>query len=120
MAFKMFSHWVETQNSELLRLSPVVELKARSPVGSPEQRLNGTGQVDKQVAHEKKPKSTNHTESLVMQSTVSNTEGKVGRLPAAHMERMGATLSREAMRIPISQIPTVSRRAQVGSPFLFP
>lgn len=36
------------------------------------------------------------------------------------MERMGATASREAMRIPISQMPAVSSSAQVGSPFAFP
>lgn len=38
----------------------------------------------------------------------------------AHMERMGATASREAMRMPISQIPAVSSKAQVGSPLAFP
>lgn len=37
-----------------------------------------------------------------------------------HMERIGATASREAMRMPISQIPAVSSRAQVGSPLAFP
>lgn len=78
MEFKTFSHWVETQYSELLRLSPVVELEARPPVGSPEQRLNGTGQVDKQVAHEEKPKTTNDMESLLMQSTASNTKREGG------------------------------------------
>lgn len=36
------------------------------------------------------------------------------------IDRMGATASREAMRMPISQIPAVSRRAQVGSPLAFP
>lgn len=36
------------------------------------------------------------------------------------MERIGATASREAMRMPISQIPPVSSRAQVGSPLAFP
>jgi len=33
---------------------------------------------------------------------------------------MGATLSKEAIRIPISQIAAVRSRAQVGSPFAFP
>lgn len=37
-----------------------------------------------------------------------------------HMERMGATASREAMRMPISQIPPVNSRAQVGSPLALP
>lgn len=36
------------------------------------------------------------------------------------MERMGATASREAMRMPISQMPAVSSRAQVGSPLALP
>lgn len=36
------------------------------------------------------------------------------------IDRMGATASREAMRMPISQIPAVSSRAQVGSPLAFP
>lgn len=36
------------------------------------------------------------------------------------MERMGATASREAMRIPLSQIQAVSRRDHVGSPLAFP
>lgn len=36
------------------------------------------------------------------------------------MERMGATASREAMRMPLSQIQAVSRRDHVGSPLAFP
>lgn len=36
-------------------LLPVVELEARPPVGGTKQRLNSTGQVDKQVAHEEEP-----------------------------------------------------------------
>lgn len=36
------------------------------------------------------------------------------------MERIGATSSREAIRMPISQMQAVSRRAQVGSPFALP
>lgn len=39
-------------------LLPVIELKARSPIGGAEQSLNGTGQVDKQIAHEEKPEKT--------------------------------------------------------------
>lgn len=39
---------------------------------------------------------------------------------AAYMERMGATSSREAMRIPISQMQAVSSRAHVGSPLALP
>lgn len=38
----------------------------------------------------------------------------------AYIERMGATASREAMRMPISQIQPVSRRAHVGSPLALP
>lgn len=36
------------------------------------------------------------------------------------MERMGATASREAMRMPLSQMHAVSRRDHVGSPLAFP
>lgn len=36
------------------------------------------------------------------------------------MDRMGATLSREAMRMPVSQMRAVSSRAHVGSPLAFP
>lgn len=36
-------------------LLPVIELKARSPIGGAEQSLDSTGQVDKQIAHEEKP-----------------------------------------------------------------
>lgn len=36
------------------------------------------------------------------------------------MERMGATASREAMMMPISQILAVRSRAQVGSPLALP
>lgn len=42
----------------LVSISPVVELKTRSPVGGAEQSLNGTGQVDKQIAHEEEPEQT--------------------------------------------------------------
>lgn len=38
----------------------------------------------------------------------------------SYMERMGATASREAMMMPISQMQAVSRRAQVGSPLALP
>ena len=41
-------------------------------------------------------------------------------MSSTDMERMGATASREAIRMPISQIPPVSSRAQVGSPLAFP
>lgn len=37
-----------------------------------------------------------------------------------YMERMGATASKEAMMMPISQMLAVSRRAQVGSPLALP
>lgn len=36
------------------------------------------------------------------------------------MERIGATSSSDAMRMPISQIQAVSRRAHVGSPLALP
>lgn len=39
---------------------------------------------------------------------------------AAYMERMGATSSREAIRMPISQMQAVSSRAHVGSPLALP
>lgn len=41
-------------------------------------------------------------------------------LKVTHMDRMGATLSREAMRIPVSQMRAVSSKAHVGSPLAFP
>lgn len=45
---------------------------------------------------------------------------RMGPRPSTHMERMGATSSREAMRMPISQMQAVSSSAQVGSPFALP
>lgn len=39
---------------------------------------------------------------------------------SSYMERMGATESREAIRMPLSQIQAVSRRDHVGSPLAFP
>lgn len=41
-------------------------------------------------------------------------------LSPAHMDRMGATMSREAMRMPSSAMSAVRRSAHVGSPFAFP
>lgn len=38
----------------------------------------------------------------------------------SYMVRIGATRSREAMRIPSSAIRPVNSKAQVGSPFAFP
>lgn len=38
----------------------------------------------------------------------------------SYMERIGATESREAMRMPLSQIQAVSSRDHVGSPLAFP
>lgn len=38
----------------------------------------------------------------------------------AYMERMGATISSEAIRMPSSAMRPVSRRAHVGSPLVFP
>lgn len=45
---------------------------------------------------------------------------RMGPRPSTHMERMGATSSREAMRMPISQMQAVSSSAQVGSPLALP
>lgn len=39
---------------------------------------------------------------------------------SSHMERMGATESSDAMRMPLSQMQAVSRRDHVGSPLAFP
>ena len=41
----------------------MVELEARSPVGSPQQRLQGTGQVHEHVAHEEEPEGDTNTGS---------------------------------------------------------
>ena len=46
--------------------------------------------------------------------------GLEGGREGPHMGRMGATASREAIRMPISQIHAVSSRAHVGSPFALP
>lgn len=40
---------------------PVVELEAGSPVGGPQQGLQGTGQVHKHVAHQEEP--AGHTQA---------------------------------------------------------
>lgn len=40
--------------------------------------------------------------------------------PVSYIERIGATMSSEAIRIPSSAINAVNRRAHVGSPFAFP
>lgn len=45
---------------------------------------------------------------------------RTGPRSSTHMERMGATSSREAMRMPISQMQAVSSSAQVGSPLALP
>ena len=39
---------------------------------------------------------------------------------SAHMERMGATMSKEAMRMPSSAMTPVRSSAHVGSPLAFP
>jgi hypothetical protein len=49
-----------------------------------------------------------------------HTEQMGGTRPDTHMERMGATSSREAMRMPISQMQAVRSSAQVGSPLALP
>lgn len=101
-----------------MKESPVIVFEARPPVGRPQQRLNSTGQINKQVTHEKKPAKNKHKLQLLISALESRfirrSDGKTD------MERIGATASREAMRIPISQIPAVSSRAQVGSPLALP
>lgn len=42
--------------------SPVVELKARPPVWCPQQSLQGTGKIDKHVAHQEKPEERKREE----------------------------------------------------------
>ena len=43
-----------------------------------------------------------------------------GQEASTHMDRIGATSSRDAMRMPISQIQAVRSKAQVGSPLALP
>lgn len=42
--------------------SPVIEFEARSPVGGSQESLDGTGEVNKQIAHEEKPEQTHRQE----------------------------------------------------------
>lgn len=115
----------------------MVELKARPPVRRPQQSLQGAGEVDEHVAHQKEPeerrteerrrhiqkkKKTSETERRIPTTTgLHSNEHRVRvELQCAYMERMGATESREAMMMPISQMLAVSRRAQVGSPLALP
>ena len=93
---------------------PVVEAEARPPVGGAQQRLDGTGQVHKEVAHEEEPGTTAETETVRPVPPGWDWGG------GAYMERMGATASTEATSTPTSQIPTVSSSPQVGSPLDFP
>lgn len=44
----------------------------------------------------------------------------VSQTSDVYIERIGATESREAIRIPISQMQAVRSRAHVGSPFALP
>lgn len=39
----------------LLKNRPVVELEAGPPVWSPQERLKGTGQIHKHIAHQEEP-----------------------------------------------------------------
>lgn len=43
-----------------------------------------------------------------------------GQEASTHIERMGATSSRDAMRMPISQMQAVRSKAHVGSPLALP
>lgn len=116
----------------------MVVAKAWAPVGGPQEGLYRTGQVDKHVAHKEEPggrgllsaggRAEKSQPSLQgwSQASFSFPAGLLGHEGAsfggggAYMERMGATSSREAIRMPISQMQAVSRRAQVGSPFALP
>lgn len=101
-----------------LAVVPVVVGEARPPVGRPQQGLEGTCQVDKQVTHQEEPgqraEDTSNSEPLTVKKKKCEFE------MMSHIVRMGATRSREAMRIPSSAIRAVSSRAQVGSPLAFP
>lgn len=50
---------------------PVVELEARPPVGGAKQRLNSTGQVHEEVAHEEEPEQwqRRNSQRLVLQAS---------------------------------------------------
>lgn len=102
----------------------MVELETRPPVGGSKQRLNRTGQVDKEVAHEEEPEQRQTGRRSGLGGRGTGGLGGLGFPPrvreSTYMERMGATASTEAMRTPISQIPTVSSSPQVGSPLDFP
>lgn len=47
---------------------PVVELKSGSPIGRPQQRLKGAGQVHKHVAHQEKPAECTAAETQFSES----------------------------------------------------
>lgn len=115
----------------------MVELEPGPPVGGSQQRLQSAGQVDEHVAHQEEPaghrgRDTPHSDGDAFASLHSPPlpsptpllllQGGNGTATGAgsHMERMGATASREAMRMPLSQMQAVSRRDQVGSPLAFP
>lgn len=100
--------------------SPVVVLESGAPVGCTQQCLHGTGQVHKHIAHEKEP-ATVRTGGHGSGALTPEEQGHPHRKDRiTHMESMGATLSREAMRMPISQMKAVSSSAHVGSPLDFP
>lgn len=67
------------------------------------------------LAFFKKTKSVNQALSCLSEAKGEGSEDVTAGVHS-HIERMGATASKEAIRIPISQIPTVSSNAQVGSP----
>lgn len=64
----------------------MVELEAGSPVGSPQQRLQGTGQVHKHVAHQEKP--ARHTQAqklnLAQSSFVLQHKSEYNRVVSLH------------------------------------
>lgn len=112
-------------NGEKVSL-PVVELKARPPVRSPQQSLQCTGKIYKHVAHQEEPEEIKQKEELIVRLT-SFSGTKLAEQRACnsshistYMDRMGTTESREAMMIPISQMLAVSSRAHVGSPLALP
>lgn len=94
----------------------MVKFKAWPPVRCPQKGLQGTGKIDKHIAHQEKPKDKRK------EKTVSsyNIFLIVNYCLHSYIDKIGATESREAMMIPISQILAVSNSAQVGSPFSLP
>lgn len=58
--------------------------------------------------------------AMLAATTMCFTDGRGVSCEETYMERIGATASREAMRMPLSQMQAVSSKAQVGSPLALP